>query len=134
MRINLRTSATIGGGRREERSDYPIAALEQLVRNAVLHRSYDGSTMPVKVYWYSDRIEFINPGGLFGEVTPETVWQNITAYRNPLLAEGLKNLGVVERFGFGLTKAQKSLEDDGNPALGYQFETNFTLFKVEPTR
>ncbi len=134
MRINLRTSAIIGGPKRQERSDYPMEALEQLVRNAILHRSYDGSTMPVKIYWYSDRIEFINPGGLFGEVTPETVWQNVTAYRNPLLAEGLKNLGVVDRFGFGLVKARKALEDNGNPPLGFQFEPNFTLFKVEPAR
>ena len=134
MRINVRTSAAIGGPKRQEQSDYPMEALEQLVRNALLHRSYDGSTMPVKVYWYSDRIEFINPGGLFGEVTPETVWQNVTSYRNPLLAEGLKNLGVVDRFGFGLVKARKALEDNGNPPLGFQFEPNFTLFKVEPRR
>jgi ATP-dependent DNA helicase RecG len=134
MRINLKTRAVIGGPKRLEQSDYPMAALEQLIRNALLHRSYDGSTMPVKVYWYADRIEFINPGGLFGEVTPETVWQNVTAYRNPLLAEGLKNLGVVDRFGFGLVKARKALEDNGNPSLGFQFEPNFTLFKVEAAR
>jgi len=134
MRINLRTCAVLGGPKRQERSDYPIEALEQIVRNALLHRSYDASTMPTKVYWYSDRIEFINPGGLFGEVTPETVWQNVTAYRNPLLAEGLKNLGVVDRFGFGLVKAREALSENGNPPLGFQFEPNFTLFRVEPAR
>ena len=134
MRLNLKTTTTIGGSQRREHPDYPIEALEQLVRNALLHRSYDGSTMPAKVYWYSDRIEIINPGGLFGEVTPDTIWQNATAYRNPLLAEGLKNLGVVERFGFGLVQARKALEENGNPPLGSQFEANFTLFKVEPVR
>ncbi len=134
MRLNLRTPATIGGPQRREQSDYPLGALEQLVRNALLHRSYDGSTMPVKVYWYSDRIEIINPGGLFGEVTPETIWQNATAYRNPLLAEGLKYLGIVERFGFGLVQAAKALTDNGNPPLGFQFEPNFTLVRVEPAR
>jgi ATP-dependent DNA helicase RecG len=134
MRLNLRTGVTIGGPQRRERPDYPLEALEQLVRNALLHRSYDGSTMPVKIYWYSDRIEIINPGGLFGEVTPETIWQNATAYRNPLLAEGLKNLGIVERFGFGLVKARQSLEENGNPPFGFQFEHNFTMFKVEPAR
>lgn len=132
IRLNLRTSAVIGGTQRQEGSDYPLESLEQIVRNALLHRSYDSSTMPVKVYWYSNRIEIINPGGLFGEVTPETVWQNATAYRNPLLAEGLKNLGVVERFGFGLVKARQALKENGNPPLGYQFEANYTLFKIEP--
>lgn len=134
MRLNLRTTAIISGPQRREQSDYPLEALEQMIRNALLHRSYDGSTMPVKVYWYSDRIEIINPGGLFGEVTPETIWQNATAYRNPLLAEGLKTLGIVERFGFGLVKARQALRDNGNPPLGFQFEPNFTLFKVEPAR
>jgi ATP-dependent DNA helicase RecG len=134
MRLNLRIATTIGGSQRREKADYPLAALEQIVRNALLHRSYDQSTMPVKVYWYSDRIEVINPGGLFGEVTPETIWKNATAYRNPLLAEGLKNLGIVERFGFGLAQARRALEENGNPPLGYQFESNYTLFKVEPAR
>jgi len=134
MRINLRISTKISGPRRQEQSDYPIEALEQLARNALLHRTYDSSTMPVKIYWYSDRIEFSNPGGLFGEVTPETVWQNVTAYRNPLLAEGLKNLGVVDRFGFGLVKARQALAENGNPQLGFQFEPNFTLFTVGAAR
>lgn len=134
MRLNVRITATIGGSQRREQPDYPLEALEQIVRNALLHRTYDQSTMPVKVYWYSDRVEVINPGGLFGEVTPETIWKNATAYRNPLLAEGLKSLGVVERFGYGLVHAGKMLNENGNPSLGYQFEPNYTLFKVEPVR
>jgi ATP-dependent DNA helicase RecG len=132
MRLNLRTPTAIGGGRRREQPDYPTEALEQLIRNALLHRTYDSSTMPVKVYWYSDRIEIINPGGLFGEVNPDTIWQNVTAYRNPFLAEGLKSLGVVERFGYGLMQAGRAVEANGNPPLKTQFEPNYTLFRVEP--
>lgn len=134
MRLNLRTSVAIGGVQRKEHSDYPATALEQLIRNALLHRTYDASTMPVKVYWYSDRIEIMNPGGLYGEVNPNTIWKNVTAYRNPLLAEGLKSLGVVERFGFGLVQASRAIRDNGNPQLTTQFEPNYTLFKVEPAR
>jgi len=134
MRLNLRTTAAIGGAQRTERSDYPMDALAQLIRNALLHRTYDTSTMPVKVYWYSNRIEIMNPGGLYGEVNPDTIWQNVTAYRNPLLAEGLKFLGIVERFGYGLVQARRSLEANGNPPLATRFEPNYTLFTVEPTR
>ncbi len=90
--------------------------------------------MPVKVYWYSDRIEIMSPGGLYGGVTPETIWLNVTAYRNPSLAEGLKTLGIVERFGFGLVRARQVLAENGNPPLGYQFLENFVLFKVEPAQ
>jgi ATP-dependent DNA helicase RecG len=134
MRLNLRTPATIGGSQRREQPDYPTEALEQLIRNALLHRTYDSSTMPVKVYWYSNRIEIMNPGGLFGEVNSKTIWQNVTAYRNPFLAEGLKSLGVVERFGYGLIKAGRAIEVNGNPPLAAQFEPNYTLFTVETAR
>ncbi len=134
MRLNVRTTVAIGGAQRKEQPDYPVEALEQLIRNALLHRTYDASTMPVKVYWYSDRIEIMNPGGLYGEVNADTIWQNVTAYRNPLLAEGLKALGVVERFGFGLVQARRALEANGSPPLTTQFEANYTLFKVEPAQ
>jgi len=134
IRLNLRTTMAIGGVQRREQSDYPVEALAQIVRNALLHRTYDASTMPVKVYWYSNRIEIINPGGLYGEVNPDTIWQNVTAYRNPLLAEGLKSLGVVERFGYGLVQARRAVEVNGNPPLTTQFEPNYTLFKVEPAQ
>lgn len=134
VRLNLRTPAAIGGAQRREQPEYPVEALQQIIRNALLHRTYDSSTMPVKVYWYSDRIEVMNPGGLFGEVNPDTIWQNVTAYRNPLLAEGLKSLGVVDRFGYGLTQARRAIEANGNPPLGTQFEPNYTLFRVEPAQ
>jgi ATP-dependent DNA helicase RecG len=134
MRLNLRTTVAMGGAQRREQSDYPVEALEQLIRNALLHRTYDASTMPVKVYWYSNRIEIMNPGGLYGEVNSDTIWQNVTAYRNPLLAEGLKSLGVVERFGYGLVQARRAIETNSNPPLTTLFEPNYTLFKVEPAQ
>lgn len=56
LRLNIRTSTVISGAHRQDQTDYPIEALKQLIRNAVLHRNYEFSTMPVKVYWYSDRI------------------------------------------------------------------------------
>ena len=48
----------------------------------------------------------------------------MTSYRNPAIAEGLKTLGLVERFGFGLTRAQQTLADNGNPPLRGVFEAN----------
>lgn len=38
--------------------------------NAVLHRDYQ-STSPTRFYQFSDRIEIQNPGGLYGEASPE---------------------------------------------------------------
>lgn len=63
---------------------YPLDALRQLVRNAYMHRSYEATNTPVRVYWFDDRIEIHNPGGPFGSVTPENFGQpGITDYRSP---------------------------------------------------
>lgn len=95
----------------EARSEtYPMDALRQLVRNAFMHRSYEATNAPVRVYWFDDRIEVHNPGGPFGSVTSENFGQpGITDYRNPNLAEALRALGYVQRFGAGIAIARKAL-------------------------
>lgn len=94
----------------DKRERYPLDALRQLVRNAFMHRSYEATNAPVRVYWFDDRIEIHNPGGPFGSVTPENFGQpGITDYRNPNLAEALRALGYVQRFGAGIAIARKAL-------------------------
>jgi len=96
----------------ERREAYPMDALRQLVRNAFMHRSYEATNTPVRVYWFDDRIEIHNPGGPYGSVTPENFGQpGITDYRNPNLAEALRALGYVQRFGAGIAIARKALGD-----------------------
>jgi ATP-dependent DNA helicase RecG len=95
--------------------DYPIVALQQLIRNAVMHRSYEETNAPVRISWFGDRIEIHSPGGAFGQVNSKNFGTGITDYRNPHLAEAMKNLGYVQRFGIGIPTAQKQLEKNGNP-------------------
>jgi len=119
LQSHNRTSVDITGGPREERrSNYPIAALQQLVRNAVMHRTYEATNAPVRVYWYDDRIEITSPGGPFGTVTVENFGApGVADYRNPNLAEAMRVLGFVQRFGAGLAIARRALAENGNPPL-----------------
>jgi ATP-dependent DNA helicase RecG len=113
------------------RPEYPLAALQQLARNAVLHRTYEGTNSPVRIYWFSDRIEIHSPGGPFGQVTKENFGQpGVTDYRNPHLAEAMRVLGYVQRFGYGIQIAKKLLEENGNPPLAFDVERNFILVTV----
>jgi ATP-dependent DNA helicase RecG len=107
--------------------DYPIVALQQIARNAVLHRTYESTNAPVKFYWFSDRIEIYNPGGLYGNVNKQNFGQGATDYRNPMIAEAMKVLGFVQRFGMGIPLAYKELEKNGNPAPEFKFEPNGVL-------
>lgn len=104
------------GTTEQRRPMYPPAALQQLTRNALLHRTYEGTHAPVRVTWFDDRVEVLSPGGPFGAVTIENFGQPYLAdYRNPNLAEAMRVLGLVQRFGAGIAIARKTLHDNGNP-------------------
>ncbi len=108
--------------------DYPAIALRELVNNAVMHRQYDAGG-PVRIDWFDDRIEIQSPGGLYGEVTPENFPRRY-AYRNPVIAEALKVLGHVEKFGSGVEKAQRALSRAGHRPAEFAFDRHFVQVTV----
>jgi ATP-dependent DNA helicase RecG len=131
LRINISIASEVSGETREVRHpDYPIVALQQLTRNAIMHRSYEGTHAPTKVFWFSDRIEIGNPGGLYGQVNAQNFGRGATDYRNPLLAEAMKVLGYVQRFGMGIPLAYRELEKNGNPPPEFHFQPNSVLAVV----
>ncbi|UCF91537.1 MAG: putative DNA binding domain-containing protein [Desulfobacterales bacterium] len=110
---------------------YPRVALQQLIRNAIMHRTYENTNAPVRVYWFDDRIEIINPGGPFGVVTRENFGSpGITDYRNPNLADAMKVMGFVQRFGIGIQTARAEMKKNGNPGLEFQIEPMTVLATV----
>lgn len=129
LEANISVATDVTAGRTEvKRPDYPIVALQQITRNAVLHRTYESTNAPVRIYWFSDRIEIYNPGGLYGIVNQQNFGQaGATDYRNPLLAEAMKALGFVQRFGMGIPLAYKELEKNGNPKPEFGFEPTGVL-------
>lgn len=111
------------------------ATPEEEIRLAVLHRDYASTNAPVRIYWFSDRVEIHSPGGPFGQVTPENFGQpGITDYRNPDLAAAMKMLGYVERFGVGIQIARRELERNGNPPLEFDVQSTRVLATVRRRR
>jgi ATP-dependent DNA helicase RecG len=100
----------IGG---EYVSSYPLSAVKELLFNAVIHKDYQ-SNGPIRFYEFSDRIEISNAGGLYGKARPEN-FPNENDYRNPALAEAIKNLGFVNQFNVGVKRAKGALHKNGNP-------------------
>lgn len=127
LRDHLETAVDITSGPKEVRHPaYPVSALEQLARNAVLHRTYEGSHSPVRISWFDDRVEISNPGGPYGQVNAENFGQpHVTDYRNPGLAEAMKNLGFVQRFGVGIALARAELEKLGSPPPEFDVGSTF---------
>lgn len=129
FRLNITVPADLTSQATETQfPDYPIAALRQLAGNAIMHRSYEVTNAPVRVYWFSDRIEISNPGGPFGQVTRESFGRpGIADYRNPHIAEVMKTLGYVQRFGVGIALARSELSRNGNPPPEFTPEDSYTL-------
>ena len=131
-----RTAVHFASGPVERRvSTYPIPAIQQITRNAVMHRSYEGNNAPVHVYWYDDRMEVTSPGGVFGTVTTDNFGQpGRFDYRNPNLAEAMKTLGYVQRFGIGIALARRLLRDAGHPEIEFQADMSNVLAVIRPAQ
>lgn len=129
-----RTAVDFKGGERERRTaTYPMPALQQIVRNTVMHRSYEATNAPVRVTWYDDRVEITNPGGPFGTVTVENFGRpGISDYRNPNVAEALRVLGFVQKFGVGIATARRELEANGNPPPEFEVNPSYIGVTLRP--
>lgn len=126
--IEDRRPVLVSALREEEKINYPYVAIRELLMNAIMHRSYEGSNAPTKFYEYADRIEIDNPGNLYGKARKEN-FPNENDYRNPVIAEAMKTLGYVNRFGRGISMVQDVLVENGNALAEFLLE-DITTFKV----
>ena len=128
-----RIAVDITSGPLEKRTAlYPIEAVQQITRNAVMHRTYEGTHAPVRVYWYNDRIEIISPGGVFGAITAENFGElGFTDYRNPNLAEAMRTFGFVQRFGMGIPIARRLLEESGHPEPEFEIDNAYARATIQ---
>jgi len=118
----------------EYKSLYPLPALQQILCNALLHRAYQSTNTPVRVYWFNDRIEISSPGGPYGNVTPQNfAAPGITDYRNPNVGDILKTLGFVQAFGRGIAIARRTLKDNGNPELEFNVSSSMVVCTLKPS-
>lgn len=128
--VNIRQRPVYVSGLREELvSDFPKVAVRELLLNAVMHRNYQSNT-PVRFYWFVDHIEISNPGGLYGEAATG-VFPERNDYRNPVIAEAMRALGYVNRYGQGVLRAQKALRDNSNPPADIRPEADWFSVKLQ---
>ncbi len=133
IELNIQTRMEIASSARDQRfPDYPVEALRQFAYNAVMHRNYEGTHAPTRLYWYRNSVAIESPGGLFGAVTAENIGGGSTDYRNKLIAETMHNLGFAQRFGYGIPAAKRTLEANGNPAPEFTIESDRVIVTTRP--
>ena len=107
--------------------NYPELALRELLMNACMHRDYQ-SNMPIRIYQFSNRIEILNAGGLYGEARPEN-FPTVNDYRNPIIAEAMRGLKYVNMFNRGIQRVKNMLKENGNPEPKFNV-SKATAFEV----
>ena len=106
-----------GRPQREERWDYPLDAIREIVINAIIHRDYR-STQDSVVKVFDDRIEIFNPGGLPEGITIEKLLKGeyISIARNKKIAEVFKAAGLIEKYGSGIKRILNAFNSYNLPA------------------
>ena len=103
---------------REERWQYPMDALREIIINMIIHRDYmQHGDSSVKIY--SNRIEFFNPGSLPDTITIDQLLQGnyISQARNKKLASIFKEAGLIEKYGSGIQRIQQQFITHGYQRL-----------------
>lgn len=128
-----RAAVDITTGYLEQRTErYPMEALRQITRNAVMHRTYEATHAPIHVYWFNDRIEVTSPGGAFGVVAMERFGEpGLVDYRNPSLADAMRTLGYVQRYGVGIPIAKRQLAAAGHPEPEFEISSSFVQVTIK---
>ena len=136
LRAHCRTSVEIGTRTTEiRRHTYALATLRELVRNAIMHRAYEGTHAPIHVSWYSDRIEIVSPGGFFGDVSVENVGESdVVAYRNANLAEAMRAVRLSRCDGGGIARAGQALRANDQPVPSFEADEGHVRCTVHMRR
>ncbi len=113
---------------------YPYEAMREAVVNALYHRGYEGSTEPVKIYLYPDRMEITSypgpaPGIEHRHFEPGSTVPAVPA-RNRRIGEFLKELHLAESRGTGIPKIRRRMSENGSPEARFNFDDARTYFQV----
>lgn len=104
-------------------SNFPFAAVEELVANAIVHNNYENAK-PVQVYVSEKQINIINynkplPPLTISDLNERTFFSERDT-ENPELRDMFKQIGIIESFGTGIGEAKRSMSENQSPELYYK--------------
>ena len=110
--------------------NYPYAALEEALSNAVYHRAYD-IREPIEVRVEKEMIEILSFPGPDRSVTQEGLKRfRVTnrRYRNRRIGDILKELHLTEGRNTGFGKILRALSENGSPNPEFETDDDHSYF------
>jgi ATP-dependent DNA helicase RecG len=98
------------GMQRIEKGEYPVAAIREMLLNALVHKNYFGSTIQIRVY--DNKISIWNEGTLPEGLSFEALKrQHPSRPRNPIIADVCFKGGYIDAWGRGTLKIINSCKE-----------------------
>jgi ATP-dependent DNA helicase RecG len=102
------------GMNRIETLEYPVAALREMLLNALIHRNYMGAPTQLRVY--DNKLTLWSHGTLPEGITLDKLTKPHSSFpRNPILAEACFKGGFIDSWGNGIMKIMDSCKMAGLP-------------------
>ena len=133
VRRNIGTMVIIDDdGKRTDIPHYPMKALREAIANALIHRDYSTNAEGAYIYLriFDDRIEILNPGGLYGNNRLENLGSdNMLEVRNNNIIRLLEDTtDIVENRHTGIATMREEMKKMNLPEP--EFENLRGTFKV----
>ena len=127
---HINKGATVEGIYTVSRWEYPVKALREVIRNAVVHRDYSLTGKDVKVAIYDDMVEITSPGLLPPSIDYAAMECRQSDARNKVIAPIFKRLGIIDQWGNGLKLIADEMKEYLNIELrwrevGLSFQVQF---------
>jgi len=126
---------------------YPVIALREALLNAFCHADFRLQS-PIVVKQFPGKLEISNPGGFLGGISPNNILHHPPIPRNPLLADALTRLRLVNRSNLGISRMYEAMlvegkeppliQEKGNTVVvtfgRQEFSAPFRVFVAEQSR
>lgn len=112
--------------------NYPFEAIEEILSNAVYHRSYQVNE-PITVRITPSCIEITSFPGFDRSITDQQIEKDdirARVYRNRRIGDFLKELHLIEGRNTGFPNARKALTDNGSPKLRFEMSPDREFLSV----
>ena len=97
----------VSGYSRVKKELIPKEAFREALANGLVHREWDIQSH-IQISMYDNRIEINSPGGLpFGMTEKAYLHEQVLNLRNPIIANVLNRLNLIERFGTGVRRIKE---------------------------
>lgn len=137
LRKHMRLNRIIDSEGSTQQWEMPFWTLGEALANSLVHREYANRTDGVHVEVFEDRVEISNLGDLPPPLALDLLGrQNVSHPRNPQIANIFYLSGHTEKFGIGIQRIQRLLEEARLRAPEFKLgkSKTFTVVLYRPTQ